>query len=185
MKNTALILIDIQKGFEDIEYWGGARNNLSAEQNAALILEKFRSHKLPVFHIKHCSTTPGSKLFPDQPGNNFQDIVAPQNNEPIIEKKVNSAFIGTDLKEQLDIQKIEKVIVVGLTTDHCISTSVRMAGNYGFNTVVISDATATFDKIGIEGEKYPAEIIHKTALASLKDEFATILKTEEFLNQLQ
>jgi nicotinamidase-related amidase len=95
---------------------------------------------------------------------------------------VNSAFIGTDLKEQLDNLKITKLVMVGLTTDHCISTTTRMAGNFGFDTFLVSDATATFNKKGVEGQNYPAELIHETALASLNGEFARIVTTE-FLKQ--
>jgi len=54
-----------------------------------------------------------------------------------------------------------------------------MAGNYGYNTIVISDATATFEKIGITGETYTSELVHHTALASLKDEFAAVMSSEE------
>ena len=54
-----------------------------------------------------------------------------------------------------------------------------MAGNFGYQTYLVSDAVATFDKFGVDGTHYPAELIHQTALASLKDEFATILTSED------
>jgi nicotinamidase-related amidase len=182
--NTALILIDIQKGFEDLNYWG-ARNNPEAEQNASKILNAWRASGLPVFHVKHNSTNPKSKLVPDQRGNEIQDIVKPLPSEPVISKNVNSAFIGTDLKERLDKQQIKSLVMVGLTTDHCVSTSVRMAGNLGFNVQVISDATATFDKELPSGEKLSAELIHRANLASLHNEFATVLTTQELIQSLQ
>lgn len=175
----ALLLIDIQKGFEDIAHWGDERNNIDAEINAEKLLKIWRKNKLPVFHIQHCSTNPKSRLAEGDVGNKFQDIVTPIEGEPIIKKKVNSAFIGTDLREQLMNQRIRTLILVGLTTDHCISTTTRMAGNYGFDTFLVSDATATFNKIGVDGQNYSAEIIHETALASLNKEFATILKTSD------
>ena len=53
-ENPALILIDIQKGFDDIGYWGGQRNNPEAEENASKLLNLWRKHSLPIFHVKHC-----------------------------------------------------------------------------------------------------------------------------------
>lgn len=147
----ALILIDIQKGFEDIEYWGGQRNNPDAEKNAAALLTLWRDYALPVFHVMHCSQNPKSPLHETHAGNQFKDEVAPTATETIIRKDVNSAFIGTDLKEQLDRSGITKLVIVGLTTDHCISTTTRMAGNLGFETYLVSDATATFNKRGVDG----------------------------------
>lgn len=175
MNRPALILVDIQKGFDDVEYWGGQRNNLFAEIHASHILELWRVKGLPLFHIQHCSTNPASLLHETNEGNAFKDEVAPTRDEPVIKKRVNSAFIGTDLKERLDRDGVFQLVIVGLTTDHCVSTTTRMAGNFGFDTYLVADATATFSKRGINGENYPAELIHATALASLKDEFATII----------
>jgi len=177
-KRLALLLVDIQKGFDNIEYWGGQRNNLQAEENASELLKLWRCHKLPIFHIQHCSTNPRSPLHETNEGNDIKELVMPFHNEPVIRKNVNSAFIGTDLKERLDDQKITQLVIVGLTTDHCISTTTRMAGNLGFDTILVSDATATFNKRGPDGLNYPAQLIHATALASLNEEFASVVTTE-------
>ncbi len=178
----ALILIDIQKGFENIEYWGGQRNNPHAEENASELLRLWRENNLPIFHIKHCSSNPSSPLNETNEGNEFNDLVKPISNEPVIKKNVNSAFIGTDLQENLINSKITKLVIVGLTTDHCVSTTTRMAGNLGFDTYLVSDATATFNKKGLQGQNYSAELIHETTLASLNEEFATVVTTD-FLKQ--
>jgi nicotinamidase-related amidase len=116
------------------------------------------------------------------PGNEFQPIVKPIDGEPVVKKHVNSAFIGTNLKEQLDKNHISTLVIVGLTTDHCVSTTTRMAANYGYKTFIVSDATATFDRISASGQKYPAELMHETALASLHNEFATVVTTNELVN---
>lgn len=178
-RNTALILIDIQKGFDDEEYWGGNRNNKDAEQKSAMILKKWRALKLPVFHIVHSSQDPASRLHKSHAGFEIKDEVKPISGEPVIEKNVNSAFIGTDLQEQLESKGIKDLVIVGLTTNHCVSTSTRMAGNFGFKVLLISDATATFDRTGINGELFTAETIHQTSLASLNDEFATVIDTQK------
>jgi len=180
----ALILVDIQKGFDNIKYWGGQRNNTDAEEKAAELLHLWRAYHLPIFHIQHCSSNPKSLLHERKPGNDFKDIVKPTGVEAIIRKNVNSAFIGTDLKARLQYLNLTKLVIVGLTTDHCISTTVRMGSNLGFDVFVVSDATATFNKKGADGKKYSAELIHETALASLNDEFATIITTSFLKQQL-
>jgi nicotinamidase-related amidase len=180
----ALILIDIQKGFSNVEYWGGQRNNPDAEKNASELLKFWREHNLPIYHIKHCSSSPTSLLNETNAGNAFQDIVKPNDNEPIIKKRVNSAFIGTDLQERLDKAAISKLVIAGLTTDHCVSTTARMAGNFGFETFLVSDATAAFNKKGLDGQNYSAELIHETALASLNGEFARVVTTRFLIQNI-
>jgi nicotinamidase-related amidase len=180
--NPALILVDIQNGFENIEFWGGQRNNPDAELRASELLKIWRENNLPIFHIQHCSSNPTSLLHETNAGNTFNSLVTPVEGELIIKKNVNSAFIGTDLQAQLDKAEITTLVIAGLTTDHCISTTTRMAGNLGYTTWLVSDATATFNKKGIDGQNYPAELIHETALASLNEEFATIITTD-FIKQ--
>ncbi|ULQ57087.1 cysteine hydrolase [Flavihumibacter rivuli] len=183
--NPALVLIDFQKGFEDISYWGGQRNNPAAEANAARLLHYWRENNLPVIHIQHCSSNPDSRLAEGQEGNEIKDLVKPLAGEPVIKKNVNSAFIGTDLKQQLDDAGISQLVIAGLTTDHCVSTTTRMAGNYGYETFLVADACATFNKVGADGQNYPAELIHDTALASLHNEFAIVMNTDELIDKLK
>jgi len=178
----ALILIDIQQAFDDIEYWGGQRNNPDAELRASELLQLWREHGLPLFHIQHCSSILTSPLHETHPGNRFNEMVTPTEGEPVIQKNVNSAFIGTDLQARLDADRITTLVIVGLTTDHCVSTTTRMAGNLGYETFLVDDATATFNKKGIDGKNYPAELIHETALASLDNEFATVVSSD-FIKQ--
>lgn len=180
-KNPALVLIDIQKGMDEEEYWGGNRNNPDAEAKAAQILDRWRILGLPIFHVQHSSQNPQSKLHHTHPGFAIKDEVKPLPNEPVIIKNVNSAFIGTDLQERLERKGIHTLVIVGLTTNHCVSTTTRMAGNLGFETFLIADATATFDRLGIKGEHYSAETIHLTSLASLREEFAEIMDTDQLL----
>ena len=183
-KKPALILIDVQKAFLDEEYWGGNRNNKNAEIICGKILDKWRELDLPLFHIRHSSTNLNSKLNKSNQGFEFNDNVIPLKNEPIITKDVNSAFIGTDLKERLDKLNINTIVIVGITTNHCVSTTTRMSGNFGYETYLISDATAAFDRIGINGETYDSETIHLTTLANLNEEFATVWDLKKLMTEI-
>jgi len=183
-KKPALILVDVQKAFLEDDYWGGNRNNKNAEEICGKILLKWRELNLPVFHIRHSSTTPNSKLHSNNKGFEFNEYVIPLEREPIITKNVNSAFIGTDLKEQLDKLNIKTLVVVGITTNHCVSTTTRMAGNFGYETYLISDATATFDRIGVNGKTFDSETIHQTTLANLNEEFATVWNYEKLIEKI-
>jgi nicotinamidase-related amidase len=181
--NIALVIIDVQRGFDDPKW--GKRNNPNAEENIARLLACWRRNALPIFHIQHCSTEANSPLRLGSVGNEIKQAVAPVAGETVIQKTVNSALIGTDLEQQLRSSRIETLVLVGLTTDHCVSTTARMAGNLGFNTYVVSDATATFDRSGPDGILYPAEHIHAANIASLHNEFATVVTTESILNELE
>jgi nicotinamidase-related amidase len=181
-QDTALMIIDVQQGFTDSS-WGN-RNNPQAEENITKLLEAWRVSKRPIFHVQHLSTNPESPLRPGQPGCEIQATVKPQPGEPIIQKNVNSAFIGTDLQERLQQNTIKTLVITGLTTNHCVSTTARMAGNLGFDTYVVSDATATFDRVDHEGISYTAAEVHAISLANLHQEFATIIDTENLLAQI-
>jgi len=180
----ALILIDIQKGLDQLEFYGGVRNNLTAEKNCQLILNFFRKKEWPIYHIQHCSINEASPLHPSKPGNVIKEEVSPLSSEPVLKKSVNSAFIGTGLHEKLHKTQIDKVIIVGLTIEHCVSTSVRMSANLGYQTTLVSDATAAFNKIGVDGKSYDAELVHQITLANLKDEFAEVVDTQSLLKEL-
>jgi nicotinamidase-related amidase len=171
-KNTALIIVDVQKFFNEPK-WGN-RNNPQAEDNIALLLKKWRETERPIYHIQHVTYT-------FTPAHEFKDFIEPLPGEPIIRKKVNSSFIGTNLESSLREQQIDTVVIVGLTTNHCVETTTRMAGNLGFDTFLVTDATATFDRVGPDGTVYSAEVIHNMTMVNLNEEFATIVTTAQVL----
>lgn len=180
--SPVLILIDVQKGFDD-PYWG-PRNNPEADQNIEKLLTTFRARRLPIIHIQHMSTEPGSTLRPNQIGNEFKDYARPLQGEVIIQKTVNSAFIGTNLENLLRENAYSPLVIAGITTNHCVSTTTRMAGNLGFKVYVASDATHAFDFKSVEGKHLPAALMHEVGLAELNHEFATVLTTDAILNSV-
>jgi len=181
--NVALLIIDVQETFDEPRW--GRRNNPGAEANVARLLDAWRAAGRPVFHVRHLNLTPGSSFHPDAPGSRIKALVRPLYGEPLIEKTVNSAFIGTDLEERLRRARVTAVVITGLTTNHCVETTARMAGNLGFDTYFVSDATATFDRVGPDGVRHAAEDIQAMTLSNLNEEFATIVTTNEALRLVE
>ncbi|KAL4951967.1 Isochorismatase-like protein [Aspergillus filifer] len=219
---TALLLIDNQRGFAvdptKPSHWGTARSNPSFETNLTNLINSFRSAKsrypqghLEIIHIFHSSIQPESYLHSSfDNGRGIQPIEfaepAGDGSEKVIWKSVNSAFIGTELVSYLQGRDIRQLIIAGLTTDHCVSTTTRMAANLGVvdrfprgrpvlnsdgshggdvevdkgRIVLVGDATATWAK----GD-FDAETVHAVSLASLDGEFADVLSTQEVVGALE
>jgi len=179
---AGLLLIDVQIGIDDL--FDSARNNPQAELNIARLVKAWRVQNRIVIHVKHNSTSAESPLRPGAPGNAFKPEGMPLDFEPVFPKTVNSAFIGTDLEQYLKTNGINDLVIVGLTTDHCVSTTTRMAGNLGFNVMLVADGTATFGRTGTDGKTYPAEQIHAVNLLSLDGEFCQVVTTDQVLDAI-
>ena len=169
-QNAALLVIDMQLGFDDPAW--GPRNNPGAEANVAALIAAWRAASAPVIHVHHDSPDPSGRLQRGAPGNAAKPEAQPRASEAVYRKAVNSAFIGTSLEADLRAMGVRALAIVGLTTNHCISTTARMASNLGFETFVAADATATFDRAHLDGQVRPAEDVHRAALSDLQDEFA-------------
>ena len=178
MPKPTLIVIDVQRAFDDPAW--PERNNPGAEARVADLLAAWRGAGAPLVHVRHESAAPEGLFRRGTDAFEFKPEAAPLPGEPVVEKRVNSAFIGTDLERRLRDAGAETVVVAGLTTDHCCSTSARMAGNLGFETWFVADATATHAR----GE-FDAETIHRTALASIDEEFCEVLDSAEATRRLR
>jgi nicotinamidase-related amidase len=182
MTPPTLIVIDVQRAFDDPAW--GERNNPQAEARIAEAIAGWRERGAPIIHVRHRSVDPEGTFVPGTPAFELKPEAEPDGGEPVITKDVNSAFIGTDLEERLRGADVETVAIVGLTTDHCCSTTARMAANLGFQTWVLGDAMATFARRDPDGEPIGADEMHRTALASLHDEFAEVIPTAVALQRL-
>jgi nicotinamidase-related amidase len=180
--DTVLIVIDVQQAFNDPSW--GRRNNPDAEYNIAKLLAAWRNSGRPLIHVHHRSPRPESLFHPSRAGFQVKEEAEPLPGEAIVYKDVNSSFIGTDLEQQLRSKGTTTLVIAGITTDHCVSTTARMAGNLGFSTHLVGDATATFERTGHDGKHFTAEQMHETALTSLHGEFATVLNTTDLLSRL-
>jgi nicotinamidase-related amidase len=182
-REPALVIVDVQRAFDEPRW--GARNNPDAERQIAALLSAWRAAGAPVLHVRHESTTPDGVFRRGTPGFDFKPEAEPVEGEPVVDKRVNNAFVGTDLEQRLRSEGIGAVVVAGLTTDHCCSTTARMAGDLDFETWFVSDATATHDRTAPDGERIPAETMHQAALASLHGEFAEVMTSGEAIMRLQ
>lgn len=181
LSGKTLILIDYQNGFDD-PFWGD-RNNPEAEDNARELIAAMRAASGQVLHVRHLSREAGSPLA--GAGAAFKSGFEPGPGEAVYEKSVNSAFIGTTLEEDLRKTRARELIICGLTTPHCVSTTTRMAANLGFSVELAHDACAAFTRnadVGFDGGPAPtADEIHRAAVYHLHGEFARAVRTAELI----
>ena len=182
--DTALLLIDVQKGVNDFDHWGGAggrRNNPGAETAMARLLAAFRGAGLPVIYTRHDSREAASPLKIGLPGGEFIDALAPRPGELVVRKDVNSAFVGTGLELELRRRGIHRLVVVGFFTNFCVETTVRMAGNAGYDTYLVPDACATTNRVGFDGVDRDAQALHDASVGNMHGEFCTALAVDDAL----
>ena len=179
MTKNALIVVDVQRGFDDPR--NGPRKNPKCEENVRALLDKWRNSGQPVVLVRHDSIKPGSPLAPGQAGNDLKPgIDGPH--DLFVTKSVNSAFYGTpDLDSWLKKEHINAITVCGIMTNFCCETTARMGGNLGYDVTFVLDATHTFDKKDIEGNIIPAEEVARMTAANLHGEFAIVKSTAEVL----
>lgn len=175
----ALLVIDVQQGMDAPRM--GTRNNPAAERRIVELLASWREARRPVIHVQHLSHDPDSPLHPDAPGHALKREVGPIEDEPLFPKTTNSAFLSTPLEVHLHREGITSLVLVGLTTDHCVSSTARSGSDLGFDVTIVEDATATFERKGPDGVRFPAEQVHRVALSSLYGEFAQVRSTDALL----
>src|SRR4030088_1673795 len=174
ISRTALIVIDVQRAFDEWEAAGKRRKNPQADARIIDLLNAFREHGAPILHIRHEGTRPNSSFLPCGTGYPVKHEAREMAEEPVIVKRVNSAFIGTDLEDRLRAADIKTLVICGATTNHCVETTTPMAGRLGFDARLVRDATWTFDRIGPDGDAHSADDIHATLLENLNGEFPRI-----------
>jgi nicotinamidase-related amidase len=177
-----LIIIDMQKGMADPA--AGSRNNPQAEDNIAQLLRAWRKADAQVVHVRHISRSPTSLFAPGQAGVEFQEALQPLAHEHVVEKNVPDAFINSALERWLRVRGLNELVVTGVSTNNSVEASARTAGNLGFNTVVVSDATFAYAMRDYAGVERSADEVHAMALANLMSDYATISDTDTVLAEL-
>ena len=181
---TALLLIDVQKGVNDTRYYGGTngrRNNHEAEVNIASLLTEWRRSGGRVAFTRHDSREDASPLKLALETGEQLDGLEPVPGDIVVTKDVNSGFVGTPLEVELRRAGVHRLVVAGFFTNFCVETTVRMAGNMGFDTYLVHDACATVNRVGLDGTDYDPELVHAVAVAVLHGEFCTAITTRDAL----
>lgn len=177
--STALLVIDMQNAV-DHPSWG-ARNNPAAEANIQRLLAAWRAAGAPVIHVRHLSRQPASTFRPGTPGVDFKPGFQPRSGEPVIDKSVPGAFTGGALEALLREREIEGLVITGVATSNSVEATARVAGDLGFRTVVVADATFTFARADFHGRPRTADEVHAMSLANLDGEYAAVLDTDAVL----
>ncbi|MFF0434640.1 cysteine hydrolase family protein [Streptomyces sp. NPDC004327] len=186
-ENAALVVIDVQRGFEDEEFWG-RRDNPAAEANIAALIDRWQETGRPVVFVRHDSPREGSPLAAGGEGNAFKEFVEERRGkgpgpELLVTKTVNSAFYGEpDLDAWLKGAGIGQFVIAGIQTNMCNETTARMGGNLGYDVLFALDAMHTFDLAGPFGWRQSAEELTRATAVSLHGgKFARVVTTEDVL----
>lgn len=163
---TALLVIDIQNTYMEApddpleaERWQPFRDrmNQTVIPNTANLIEMARAQSLEVIFARiACLTEDGRdrSLSQKKPGFNYLLLpkdredsfivseLTPQGDEITVLKTTDSALTGTNLRLLLHNIGIQNVIVAGIFTDQCVSSTVRSLADESFNVIVVEDCTA-------------------------------------------
>jgi nicotinamidase-related amidase len=191
---TALLCVDIQSGL-DIHcttYYGKTCSNPSFEEKVTWLLsvvrgsqEDEKTRNVHIIHVHHDSSDPESPLHPTKLTHAPHPCAAPASAEVQLTKTASSAFIGTNLAERLCTLGVKQVLVMGISTDHCVSSTVRMAADLEVcgtreGVWLVEDCTRCFDSHGT----YDAEVVQNVTVRSLKDEFCGVTNSTEVFNKV-
>jgi nicotinamidase-related amidase len=177
LSGAVLLPVDMQRAFDGPPW--PRRWNERADTNGLALLDAWRSAGRPIIHVRHDSVQPGSSLAPGAPGNAFRPGFEPRDGEPVVSKSVNSAFIGTDLDLKLRRLGARHVVVFGISTDMCVSTTVRTGANFGWDMILVPDACDCFDLPDGNGGTVTAEDVQAAHVATLAFEFCRTIPTAE------
>ena len=177
--HAVLLPIDMQRAF-DAPPWP-RRWNPAVDENGLALLRRWRETGRPIIHIRHDSVMEGSSLAPASEGNRFRPGFEPSGDEPLVTKSVNSAFIGTDLDLRLRRLGARHVVTFGISTDMCVSTTVRTGANMGWDMILADDASDCFELPDGKGGTISAEAVQAAHVATLGFEFCRVIATSQLL----
>ena len=156
----------------------------AAAEAAARLLGYFREAKLPVVHIQHISTRPGSTFFlPGTAGANIHASVTPLKGEPVFTKHFPNSFRETPLQKHLDGLGALRLVIAGMMTHMCVDTTVRAAFDLGFPCLLAHDACAT-RALSFGGVVLEADQVQRAYMAALDRTFAAVRAADDICGEI-
>lgn len=143
-KDTALLIVDVQKG---VVNWSQPGSKGSDEVLGRIneLLAKARASGNPVIYIQHDSQEADSPLVPGAPGWDIHPAIAPQDGEQVFHKTACDSFYETQLEGELERLGVRHLVVAGCRTQYCIDTTCRSAVARGYDVTLAGDAHMTVD----------------------------------------
>jgi len=171
LKDACLVIIDIQN--EYLEGPVAVSDANAAIASAKNILSKAREAGADIFHVAHKGKA-GSLFDRDDTRGQIVDTLLPVGDEPTVEKGLPNAFAGTDLHTLLEKTGKKELVIIGMMTHMCVSSTARAALDLGYRVTIEAGACATRDLPDGKGGVVKAKTIHDVALVELSDRFAVI-----------
>lgn len=171
----ALLVIDVQTALMEEH----PCNEANFIQNIKELIESFRTNNKPVLYVQHNGGI-GDDLEHGSKGWSIYQEIEPVLSDIMIEKKFNSAFRQTALKEELDKINAKNIIICGMQTEYCIDVSVKVAFEYGYNITIVKNSTTTFDNDFSQGEKLTKYYEDKI----WNNRYATVISQKEFKDNM-
>ncbi len=181
MTKKALLVIDIQN-----DYFPGGKWTLEgmneATANAARLIATSRDAGDLVVHVRHEFPTSEAPFFaPGSDGAQTHQDVLPADGEPVVLKNQINCFRDTGLKNILDENGIEELVICGAMSHMCVDAATRAANDFGFSCTLVHDACATLD-LEFNGVEVPAKYAHAAYMAALGFAYADAVSTDQYLN---
>lgn len=174
--SDALLIIDMQNFVLERIQRGVNYYPTNCIENMQIILAKFRDAGKPVLHVRHHSVEADSLLHQDSSQAQVISLFAELPGEPVFIKNTSSAFSSSSLLSHLKIKELSRLTVVGAVAGFCVSSTVRMGSDLGFEMRVVKDAVISFD---LEGTQVRALDIYNVTLALLESDFAHLVETDD------